>query len=312
MGGKLDKVIFPAPSPSYYAQEDFEDNGGKLIYVPKAAEESKNYSSGGILSCVKGLDTEDNPFDYTDTFPCYYIPCLTGSDKVVVYFHGNGEDLGYATDVLREIVRIMKCHAIALEYPAYGVCFEEKADAFEIKKRALSLQKYLSEAFGFKEKNIILYGRSIGSGVATYVASRMNPGLVILHSPYSSIGSVALQITKLYYIPKVFIKERFDSKNCIKNIKCPIYITHGKVDDIIPINEAEKLIEEIEKYDIPLKYDFWEGKGHNDMHMEDEVFHPALQFMEEQSFKINSKTSKKNLQNFELAKFIEDQSKAAF
>jgi len=38
-----------------------------------------------------------------------------------------------------------------------------------------------------------------------------NPGMLFLHSPYSSIGSVALKITKLYYLAKIFIKERFDS-----------------------------------------------------------------------------------------------------
>jgi len=111
-------------------------------------------------------------FNYQETFPWYYIPCKTGSSKVVVYFHGNGEDIGLSTDVLRDIVRIMKWHAIALEYPGYGVCFDQKKDAFEIKKRANSLFNYLTTVFGLKSSDIILYGRSIGSGVACHVATK--------------------------------------------------------------------------------------------------------------------------------------------
>ena len=85
-----------------------------------------NIILGSYFGWVKGEVDEDGDFDFNETFPWYYIPCQTGSSKIIMYFHGNGEDLGLWADILREIVRVMKWHAIAVEYPGYGVCFEQK------------------------------------------------------------------------------------------------------------------------------------------------------------------------------------------
>ena len=86
---------------------------------------------------------------------------------------------------------------------------------------------------GVNEKNLILYGESLGTGVATELASNNKFAGVILESPFTSIADAA----KIYYpyLPiNLLLKDRYDSKNKIKKINSPILIMHGKKDNIVP------------------------------------------------------------------------------
>ena len=86
---------------------------------------------------------------------------------------------------------------------------------------------------GLDNKDIVLYGESLGTGVATELASKNNFGGIILESPFTSMVDTA----KIYYpyLPvNLLLRDRYDSKSKIKNIKTPVLIMHGKMDNIVP------------------------------------------------------------------------------
>lgn len=60
--------------------------------------------------------------------PCLYLPYLGGSSKLLIYFHGNAEDVGLAMELLAFIKDMLKVHVLAMEYPGYGV-YEGEPDA---------------------------------------------------------------------------------------------------------------------------------------------------------------------------------------
>ena len=62
------------------------------------------------------------------TIPCLYMPYLGGSSKLMIYFHGNAEDIGLAMELLSFVKDMMKVHVLAMEYPGYGV-YEGEPDA---------------------------------------------------------------------------------------------------------------------------------------------------------------------------------------
>jgi hypothetical protein len=64
------------------------------------------------------LDESEDPEDY---IPCLYLPSDTGGNKLVIYFHGNAEDIGLAFEMLTLFGDIMKMHVLAVEYPGYGL-----------------------------------------------------------------------------------------------------------------------------------------------------------------------------------------------
>jgi fermentation-respiration switch protein FrsA (DUF1100 family) len=106
---------------------------------------------------------------------------------------------------------------------------------------AKSAIKWLN-AKGIKEKNIILYGESLGTGVAVEVAQNKNYAGVILESPFTSMVNMG----KKYYpfFPVSFLlKDKFESYKKINNIFVPVLIMHGKVDKIVPYDMGKKMYE---------------------------------------------------------------------
>ena len=106
---------------------------------------------------------------------------------------------------------------------------------------AMSAVRWLKEK-GIKEKNIIIYGESLGTGVATEISQNKNFAGIILESPFTSMVDAGK--TKYPYLPvRLLLKDKYESNKKIKNIKNPILIMHGKVDNIVPFYMGKKMYE---------------------------------------------------------------------
>ena len=93
---------------------------------------------------------------------------------------------------------------------------------------------------GINEQNIILYGESLGTGVAVEIAQKKNYAGIILESPFTSM----INMGKKYYpfFPVRFLlKDKFESYKKINKIFVPILIIHGKVDKIVPYDMGQKM-----------------------------------------------------------------------
>ncbi len=109
---------------------------------------------------------------------------------------------------------------------------------------------------GLDEKNLILYGESLGTGVATHLAQNKNFAGIILETPFTSMIDAAK--TFYPYIPvKLLLKDKFENQKKIKNINLPILIMHGEVDQIVPFSMGKKIYEIANepKYSYFTKYD---------------------------------------------------------
>ena len=109
---------------------------------------------------------------------------------------------------------------------------------------------------GVDEKNLILYGESLGTGVAVHLAQYKNYAGVILETPFTSMIDTA---KKFYpYIPvSLLLKDKFENYKKIKNINSPILVMHGEVDQIVPFFMGKKIYELANKpkYSYFTKYD---------------------------------------------------------
>ncbi len=95
---------------------------------------------------------------------------------------------------------------------------------------------------GVKENNIIIYGESLGTGVAAEIAQNKNFAGIILESPFTSM--IAAGKDKYPYLPvRLLLKDKYESDKKIKNINIPILIMHGKVDNIVPFHMGKKMYE---------------------------------------------------------------------
>lgn len=121
--------------------------------------------------------------------PCLYLPYLGGSSKLLIYFHGNAEDVGLAMELLAFVKDMLKVHVLAMEYPGYGV-YEGDPDANQIALDAQNVYDYLTLVQRIPHDSIILFGRSIGSGPASLIASLRQPCALLLMSPFMSIRDI--------------------------------------------------------------------------------------------------------------------------
>ncbi len=95
---------------------------------------------------------------------------------------------------------------------------------------------------GIKENNIIIYGESLGTGVAIEIAQKKNFSGIILESPFTSMIDAAKD--KYPYLPvRLMLKDKYESNKKIKNINIPILIMHGKIDNIVPFYMGKKMYE---------------------------------------------------------------------
>ena len=95
---------------------------------------------------------------------------------------------------------------------------------------------------GVQERNIILYGESLGTGIATHLAQKRDFAGVILETPFTSMIDAAK--TFYPYVPvNILLKDRYENKSKIVNINSPILIMHGEIDNIVPFHMGKKLFE---------------------------------------------------------------------
>jgi len=99
---------------------------------------------------------------------------------------------------------------------------------------------YIKEKY--TEDQMTLYGRSLGTGIAAYLASVNKPKQLILETPYYNILDVAKHRFPIFPV-KYLLRYKFASNMFIKKVTCPISIFHGTNDGIVPFRSGEKLYE---------------------------------------------------------------------
>ena len=145
--------------------------------------------------------------------------------KIMLFFHGNAEDLGLAHNVLLQMKSQLKVSILAVEYSGYGLFVGEKC-ADKVLDDCLTVYDYLTQALGIAHEDIILFGRSIGSSPACYIAKeRPNVGCIILFSPFKSLREVAKD--RVGKILSYLLADRYKNIDLIKHIECPVLLIHG-------------------------------------------------------------------------------------
>ena len=304
--GIVNSILFPAPDPPFYRTEQDIKANGRLVFVPHVHEEF--YQEWTQDDDLETQLLVNNKFDNRSKFPCYYVPYNEGSSKILMYFHGNAEDIGLCAPSLVKFSRQLKCHVICVEYPGYGVCQAEEKSASEIKRRAFSLFMYLTKVFKYKQEDVFIYGFSIGSGPAIELASRVKPGMLVCQSAYTSIKGVARDVLFLpfYFLFWLLIKERFDSISRIQHVTCPILLIHGKLDNIINFHHSEALYEEATNHKVRCSLKLIDDIDHNYFDMQTDVIEPIKEFMLKNE--VNSgvtKSTPPRLRYCELAVFLD-------
>ena len=111
------------------------------------------------------------------------------------------------------------------------------------------------------DRPIVIYGRSLGTGLAARLARDVNPALLVLVTPYESLSAAARRAFPI--APEFLLKYRLRTDAVIGDVRSPMLFVHGNRDTLIPLADSERLLALAKS---PAELVVVEGAGHNDIH----------------------------------------------
>jgi fermentation-respiration switch protein FrsA (DUF1100 family) len=208
-----------------------------------------------------GLEYEDVWFTTEDSVKLHGWWVPKPGAPVFLWFHGNAGNISYRLENIKLLVEEVGVQVFIFDYREYGQS-EGTINREGTFKDAAAAYRYLTETRGVAGTDIILFGRSLGTALATDLALKNPSRALILESPFTNSQDMA----KLY-APFLFDwrpKVPYDNLGRIGGVKVPVMVIHGAQDEIIPVDMARRVFEAAaepkELYIIP-------GSQHNDTYL---------------------------------------------
>ncbi len=193
------------------------------------------------------------PVTAQDSVAAFYLP-NPSSDWVILYSHGNGEDLGMVRPVAQRIAQA-GYSVLAYDYRGYGLSSGPRPSERKTYGDIEAVYRYAVEELKIDPHRLVIQGRSVGGGPSVYLATRHPVAGLIVESSFVSIFRVVTRIPILPF-------DKFPSLARIRQIRCPVLIIHGTQDDVIPLWHGQQLYGAVRSP----KQVFWvEGADHNDL-----------------------------------------------
>lgn len=181
----------------------------------------------------------------------------------IVYFHGNAGNLGVN-------IRVEKLKALAktgmgllaVDWRGYGTSEGSPSEKGLYKDGRAAINHLISE--GIELDQIVLYGESLGTGVATQIATEYKVRALVLEAPYTSLPSL-FQKNLPFFPMNLILKDKFNTIGKIDKIGTSLLIFHGNLDKIVPVENSFEIIEKAKE---PKKSIYYEDKVHNNLDLE--------------------------------------------
>jgi alpha-beta hydrolase superfamily lysophospholipase len=186
-----------------------------------------------------------------------FFPGDSIAKGVVLYFHGNRDNINryakYASNFTKHGYEVWM-----IDYPGYGKTTGKFTEE-NVYMQAKEMYKLANSRFG--KDSIIVYGKSLGSGIASYLASKKICKRLILETPYYSIPDLFSHYAPVFPV-NAMTHFKFPTGEYLKEVNIPVTIFHGNDDGVIPYSCAAKLKKVLKQSDEFITID----KGtHNDL-----------------------------------------------
>jgi fermentation-respiration switch protein FrsA (DUF1100 family) len=189
---------------------------------------------------------------------------------LVIYFPGNGGNRSYRLKEIRQLTSL-GCHVLYFDYRGYAGNPGKPAEA-DLADDAHATWDYAIDTLGARPEQIVLWGESLGGGVATRLAydlcfNDVMPGGLILRCTFTSLTEAGS-----YHYPWLPVRwvliDRYASIERIPSVTCPLLMIHGRQDRIIPFEQGQQLFDAAPATSwngVPKQFLELPEAGHNDM-----------------------------------------------
>jgi pimeloyl-ACP methyl ester carboxylesterase len=201
----------------------------KIIFMPEKLLQDYTYSFPGNFEEFN-LKTDDGA-----TLNALHFK-VEDPKGVVLYFHGNAGELSRWGIVVQKFVE-MQYDVVVMDYRMYGKSTGKRSEN-ALYSDAQLFYDYVRHRY--PEDQIVVYGRSLGTTFATYVAAKNHPRKLILEAPFYSLDEVARERFPIYPV-SWFLKYHFPTYKYLKQVKCPVVIFHGTDDYTVNYKNSQNL-----------------------------------------------------------------------
>ena len=221
-------AFLPPNPPKYIIVKDEKEKKENILFLLKSENNQLEYKKLN----PKYLDILffRLSYKYSELLPILIITPMFHLDKCIIYCQGNSGDLGTSFLECYEIALRCNCIIVTFEYPGYGICKEDEITENEFYERIKNVYLFVINGLEFKPNQIILYGFSLGSGIAFDFACKKEYPVagLILQSPVLSI------IRTIYNVKKTPYFDIFNNCDKAKKICTKTLFVHGNHDSIVP------------------------------------------------------------------------------
>jgi hypothetical protein len=199
------------------------------------------------------LDPRDYGLDHTpltlrttdgERLDAWFVPAPQ-STAVALIFHGNAGNMSQRLDTIAMFHRL-GYGVLIFDYRGYGRSTGRPSEE-GLYRDATTAWDYLTRERGIAPGRIVLFGESLGGGVAAWLAARVDCGALVLASSFTSAPELAADVYPWLlpgWLPtRGLIRLRYDSRAALAKVSCPVLVAHSPDDDIIPFRHGQRLYE---------------------------------------------------------------------
>ena len=188
-----------------------------------------------------GLEFESIHFKTADGLGLFgwFVPC-DGARGAILFCHGNAGNISHRLESI-QIFHRLGLDVFIFDYRGYGQS-EGKPTEHGTYEDAEAAWQYLTEERQLPPEQVIVFGRSIGGAIASWLAQRHTPGALIVESSFTSLRDAA---STLYpYLPiRLFLRFEYNTVDYLRGVSCPVLIVHSRDDEIMPFSHGIRLFE---------------------------------------------------------------------
>lgn len=204
-----------------------------MLYLPELPGRQLEATPNAI-----GLDYEDVMLDTSDgvRIHSWFVP--GESTRALLYFHGNAGNISHRLHSIRQF-HDLGLSVFIIDYRGYGKS-EGAPSEDGLYRDAEAAWQHLTDVRGIPAKDIVVFGRSLGGSIASWLASIRSPGALILDSSFTSVPDVGQEAYP--WLPvRLLSRFRHATIEYVTKATCPVLVVHSRHDDIIPFHHGEAL-----------------------------------------------------------------------
>ena len=181
------------------------------------------------------------------------------SQQVLLYFHGNAGNISHRLYSIKEF-HDLGLSVFIIDYRGYGQS-DGKPTEHGLYRDGEAAWRYLTGDRGIVAQNIILFGRSLGGSVASWLAAREQPAALIVESSFTSVPDIGQEAYP--WLPvRLLSRFRHSTHDQVTKVACPVLVVHSRDDEIIPFHHGKEIFSAANE---PKTFLEIRG-GHNDGH----------------------------------------------